>query len=278
MCAAIGPVDVLVDQFSIAGWPGNPEDVERHHRVAAGVLDGVTRHLEVVAPRWLLPAASFVRFVSPENEYVNAAGTSVATVVERFGAERTAVLHPGDVWDLDEPWTGTADALARFAAAPPLPPGGLRRHQPRSLADVVTSVEGGLAALRAAHVGVLRRWPGPVTFALTDLDERLAVDLRSGVRLLAPDEASTACVVEASSSAVWHAFSHRWGIPTLAISGRLRIRGDEVPFVRLKQLAAASSAGFRTKGMFRQALRRRGRTYLRRRWRDVGPELVARAG
>lgn len=277
MRAEIGPVDVLVDQFSIAGWPGNPEDDERHRRVAAGVLDGVASHLRVVEPRWLLPAASFVRFVSPENAYINDAGNPVAAVVGRFGADRTAVLHPGDTWDLDEPWTGTGDALERYRSAAPLPPGGLRAHEPRSAAEVLAAAEAGLAAMRRAQWGVLLRRLEPVTFSLCDLGERIVLHPSTGARLLEPAEPSTGCVVEASSQAAWYAFDHRWGLTTLAISGRLRVRGDERPFTRLKQLAAASSAGFCSRTLVGDARTPRGRAFLRRRWRDVGPELLARA-
>ena len=279
MRAQVGPVDVLVDQFSVAGWPGNPSDVARHRRVASRVLDGLVRHVEVVEPRWLLPAASFVRFVSPENAYINAVGNRLADVVERVGPDRTAVLHPGDEWDLDEPWHGTAEALARLAAADPLPPGGLRHHGTRPLADVVTAAERAVAGLLADfHPAVLRRL-APVTFRLTDLGARLVVDVAAGaVRVAAPGEPETACVVDVSSQAAWYAFGHRWGLTTLTISGRLRVHGDEQPFTRLKQLGAAASAGFRTRGAVGDALSSRGRTYLRRRWRDVGPELLGRAG
>jgi hypothetical protein len=274
--AAIGPVDVLVDQFSTAGWPGNPEDVDRHRRVAGRVLDGVVRHVEIVEPRWLLPAASFVRFVSPENAYINEVANPVGAVVERIGTDRTAVLHPGDEWELDEPWTGTAANVARYAR-PAVPPGVLRRHGVRSLPDVLAAAEAGVAVLRAAHRRPLTRRLAPVTFRLLDLDERIVVHLDGGVRRLAPAEPSTACVVEASSQAVWYAFSTRWGLTTLAISGRLRVRGDEVPFTRLKQLGAATSSGFRTRGLVRDAASARGRRYLRHRWRDLAPELLRRA-
>ncbi len=277
MRAEIGPVDVLVDQFSIAGWPGNPDETNRHQRVAASVLDEVARHVEVLEPRWLVPAASFVRFVSPENDYINGLGNSIDDVVVRIGEERTAVLYPGDAWDLDEPWQGSADALARYAADPPLPPGGLRSHGTKTLEEVVTAASGAVAVLRAAHHGVLLRRPEPVTFRLTDLDASIVVDLGSGIRTLGADEAPTPCVVEVTSQAAWYAFGHRWGLTTLAISGRLRVHGDESAFTRLKQLGAAASSGFRSKGLVRDIVRRRGRTYLRRRWRDVVPELAGRA-
>ena len=273
----VGPVDVLVDQFSVAGWPGNPEDVDRHRRVARSVLDGVASHVRVVEPRWLLPAASFVRFVSVENAYVNDVGNPVETVVERFGRDRTAVLHPGDTWDLDEPWTGTDTALDRYRTAPRLPPGGLRTHEGRTVAEVLAAAEDGMAALRRGHHRLLLRRLEPVAFHLLDLGVRLVVDPRMGPRLLGAHEAGPSCVVEVSSQAAWYSFRHRWGLPTLAISGRLRIRGDEAPFTRLKQLAAASAAGFRTSGGVSDALGARGRRFLRRRWRDVAPELLGRA-
>jgi hypothetical protein len=273
----VGPIDVLVDQFSIAGWPGNPDDGERHRRVAASILDGVARHVELLDPARLVPAASFVRFVSPENCYLNDLGNRLADVVARIGADRTAVMYPGDTWDLDEPWGGTGAALERHEASPPLPPGGLRTHAPKALDEVVVAAEEGVASLRAAYHRPLLRRLAPVTFHLTDLDERVLVDLEHGVRVLGGHEASSACVVVTSSQAAWYAFGHRWGLTTLAISGRLQVHGDERAFTRLKQLGAAASSGFRSRGVLGDALRPRGRTYLRRRWRDVVPELVGRA-
>jgi hypothetical protein len=83
--------------------------------------------------------------------------------------------------------------------------------------------------------------------------------------------------VATSSQAAWYAFGNRWGLTTLAISGRLRVHGDEQPFTRLKQLGAAASSGFRSRGLVGDALRPRGRAYLRRRWRDLVPELAGRA-
>lgn len=275
--AEVGPVDVLVDQFSIAGWPGNPGAHERHQRVARSILDGVARHVEVLEPRWLLPAASFVRFVSPDNAWINGLGNGIGDVVARIGKDRTAVLYPGDWWDLDEPWQGSGAAMARYAADPPLPPDGLRTHSPKTLEEVVAAAEAGIASLRTAHHDVLLRRLAPVTFRLTDLGRGVVVDLARGVRTLAPGELGTACVVETTSQAAWYAFGHRWGLTTLAISGRLRVHGDERPFTRLKQLGAASSSGFRSRGLVRDSVAPRGRSYLRRRWRDVIPELAGRA-
>lgn len=276
--AAIGPVDVLVDQFSIAGWPGNPEDVARHRRVATGVLDGLARHVAVLEPRWLLPAASFIRFVSPENDYINGAGNPVAAVVDRIGAWRTAVLRPGDEWDLDDPWTGTDEALARYALDEPLPPGGLRRHGTETIEVIEVAARARVAALQVAHRPSVLRRVAPVTFVVTDLGARIVVDLTEGVRRLRPEEEVGRCVVEVTSQAAADAFRHRWGLTTLAISGRLRVRGDEVPFTRLKQVAAATSSGFRSRGVLGDARSPRGVRFLRHRWRDVVPELLGRTG
>ena len=276
--AAIGPIDVLVDQFSIAGWPGNPEDVDRHRRVASNVLDGLARHVAVLEPRWLLPAASFIRFVSPENDYINGAGNPVAAVVARIGDWRTAVLRPGDEWDLDEPWTGTEEALAQYALDEPLPPGGLRRHGSGTIEAVEVAARAQMADLRVAHRPSVLRRVAPVTFVVTDLGERIEVHPSEGVRRLRPDEEGGRCLVEVTSHAATDAFRHRWGLTTLAISGRIRVRGDEMPFTRLKQVAAAASSGFRSRGVFDDARSPRGVRFLRHRWRDVVPELLGRAG
>ena len=275
----IGPVDVLLDQFSIAGRPGNPGDTaayaaRRHH-----VLDELVRQDDVVGARWLVPMASFVRFSHEENAYMNDAVNTIDDVAAAVGPERLAVLFPGDAWDVDAgPFPGTGDAIARYRTAretiADLP---LRRHDPVPFTDVVAAMASRTADLhRAYHEPVLRRLQ-PLTFDLADLGRAVELDVaaRTVVEVV-PGHGR--CVVHLSSQAAHHTFSQRWGLPTLLISGRFRLTGDEEPFRRLKQLGSAWSSGFHTRGAARALTGDRGRDAVLRRARGLTADVLGRIG
>jgi UDP-MurNAc hydroxylase len=66
----IGPVDVLLPQFSIASWAGNPGDT----KIAAAdeVLRRARLYIRTFKPKVTIPFASFVYFSHDENRYMNA--------------------------------------------------------------------------------------------------------------------------------------------------------------------------------------------------------------
>lgn len=274
---SVGPVDLLLDQFSIAGWPGNPSDVPRVQAAGAVVLAGLAAHVRVLEPRLVLPFASFVRFAHQENAFMNAAANTLDDVVALLGEERIVAMYPGDRWDLAQPWTASGDARARYrsdlAALGDQP---LHTHEPKGFDEV-------LAAARQRHRELCALYPRPllarvpaVTFAVIDLGRALSFDLST------PEVVEVAtnhgdCVVEVSSQAAWYTFAFRWGLTTLLISGRLRIVGDESRFRRLKQLGALSSSGMSSRGAWRTLASPRGLDLVVRRCRNLWGDFVARA-
>lgn len=78
-----------------------------------------------------------------------------------------------------------------------------------------------------------------------DLDLTLDVSLPDAKRSVTRDlrRNGDESSVELSSQAMWYTFAHRWGLPTLGVSGRYRLHGNEEPFRKLKKLASAYSAG-----------------------------------
>jgi hypothetical protein len=46
----LGPIDVLLDQFSIAGWPGNADDTRRKEESRQGVMRKFLQDIETFEP------------------------------------------------------------------------------------------------------------------------------------------------------------------------------------------------------------------------------------
>lgn len=279
ICAQIGPVDVLLNQFSIAGWPGNPSDRQRHAAASERTMRQLEAHVEVVDPRVVIPFASFVRFSHVENSFMNAAINQVGNIVERLGQQRAVVLYPGDSWEVSKPWDATPAALSRYQAdyelldAQPL-----REHVPKTFDEVMTAATKRLDELHASYHRLLLRRVPPVTFVVSDLGR--ALEFAPGAaEVREVDAAHGTCRVVVSSQAGWYTFNFRWGLTTLLISGRFRIEGDERHFRRLKQLGAVASGGMQSRGLVRSLVGDgRRRDLLRRRWRNLVDDFVRRSG
>ena len=112
------PVDVLLTQFSFAAWIGNQGDVEAHRRSRREALERITVQTRVLAPRWVIPCASFVWFCHEENAYMNRELNKVHDVVAHLRAETHTtpiVMYPGDRWQPGTKADPTPQALERYA-------------------------------------------------------------------------------------------------------------------------------------------------------------------
>jgi UDP-MurNAc hydroxylase len=114
----LGSVDLLLDQFSIAGWPGNPDELERGRAAASHVMENLITDVEQISPRYVLPFASFVRFSHKENAFMNSVVNTIDDVAEKIDPNRLVVMYPGDSWDLDSGrFVGTDAAIDKYRHA-----------------------------------------------------------------------------------------------------------------------------------------------------------------
>jgi UDP-MurNAc hydroxylase len=272
----LGHVDLLLDQFSVAGWCGNPEDVERRHKAAREALDKFVRDFKRINPDYILPFASFMRFSHKENSYMNSAVNSLDDVAAKVDKSRLLVMYPGDVWNSEQDGVGGSEAAkARYrrdwsqVATQPL-----TAHESCSMEKILDAANGRIEDMQQKYQRwVLGRVP-PVSFYVTDLGRAFVVDLRAGAKEVALAEPD--CIVSLSSQAAWYTFAWRFGLTTLGASGRFKINHSERAFVALKKLGAAYSAGFYTKKAPRFGIGwRLCEFWWRRRW-DAVSQFIRR--
>jgi UDP-MurNAc hydroxylase len=273
----LGHVDLLLNQFSIAGWCGNAEDLARRREAAHGSLSKFAHYAQCLNPDYILPFASFIRFSHAENAYMNSAVNSLDEVVARVGKRQLLIMYPGDVWDsANGPFAGIEEALSRYrsdrseVAAQPL-----RSHEPVPMEKIIEAANQRIADMQQNYHRTVLRWVPPVSFYVTDLGRSFVVDLRKGaheVQLM--NEAN--CTVSLGSQAAWHAFAMRFGLPTLGVSGRFRINHSEANFARLKKLCSAYSSGLYTRKAPRFGIGWRLFEFWWRRRRDIVPQYIKR--
>lgn len=273
----LGQIDLLLNQFSIAGWSGNADDPARRREAADDILNKFVRDAQRLNPRYILPFASFIRFSHAENAYMNSAVNSLDEVVARVGKERLLVMYPGDAWDsASGPFNGTDAALSRYrqdwseVEAQPL-----RSHEAVSMEKILEAANQRITDLQHKYHRYLLRWVPPVSFFVTDLGRSFVVDLGKGAREL-PSAHQDNCTVSLGSQAAWHAFAMRFGLPTLGVSGRFRINHSEQDFKRLKKLCSAYSSGLYTRKAPRFGIGWRMFEFWWRRRLDIIPQYVRR--
>jgi hypothetical protein len=254
--AVTGDVDVLLTQYSISAWDGNPEDLTRRHAGAQAMLDRVVRQAKTLRAKYVIPFASFIWFSHEENDYMNAGlrpVSDVAKIVKDETYSQPVVLYPGDRWEVGHS-IDNSSAIDRYAADLAQLP--LRPRSPGNRTDISelkrvanrfsdrikngrsrTRLRLSAVKLNMAHQYRIRT-ESPIIARLTAMRELLLLRMRPA-RIWLSDIGTSLdycilrgleesgrdredCDIELSSGALLFAFKFLWGGETLQINGRFR--------------------------------------------------------
>lgn len=97
-----GEIDYLFMQYSLAGFSGNPNSPLQLRGEQNRHLKQLKKYDDLIQPRMIIPFASFVKFCTPYNSYLNDWGVSLDKVLEIFGSNRCQILFNHDVV-IDDP-------------------------------------------------------------------------------------------------------------------------------------------------------------------------------
>lgn len=263
----LGPAEVVLNQFSLAGYGGEIDRETRLPRKARAVVDNMIANHRDLGAAATIPIASFIRFSCEDNAYMNAHANTPARVERAFSRVglRLDVLAPGDVYEVGRPWDSRAalqfwdEAFARAASEPLDPPA------PVELPAIVAAAES-LAQQLAAHYPrvLLRAWLRPVTIAVRDLGVTLRLDLAGG-RCEPIAEEAGASDLEVCGQPLLFALSQPYGVQTLGVSARLVVRKNAANWRRHRILLSMFNAEVYLRP--RELLTRRNLGHLRARLR-----------
>lgn len=224
IASRVGPVDVLMTQFSYAYWVGNPPDRSLREKAARDKLDMVRLQCQVLKPAAVVPIASYVYFCHVENFYlndaINTASKTRAFLSDTVDSE-VVILYPGEVY---EPGLATAseaacvrydDALDAAVRAGPqvMPPASVSLDELGADAAVFAS------RLRVSASPIVRSLLRPARILLWDHER--AVTLTAQGTLHPIGVLSEDADVALHSESLKLCLTQPWGIDTLGVSGRL---------------------------------------------------------
>ena len=217
---SIGSVDILLTQFSIANWVGNPSDTEI--TAADEVLNRARLYIRSFKPRVTIPFASFVYFSHDENRHMNAWINTPDHVCEQLRGTPTQLqfLYNGDSWSNQDSFCLHGDPLERYRAdfqkIADLP---YRSHPSYPLDELIKLGQRLINEVRPRFPRFLLRKAAPVHFYIVDLDAAIRFDLRQRT-VEAEQRGKSECDLALHSQALWFMFKFPWGFGTLEVSGR----------------------------------------------------------
>ncbi len=268
----VGSIDVILDQFGLAGFPGiaDYDDFLRNQKQRK--LQRTLMHVDRTQARYAIPFASFQYFSHVENRFMNQYLASPREVSKLFGehGHTCVVLYPGERWQVGAPHD-SEPALQRYDNV----------LQQLAARDYDETVSVALEELAAAHDKMVEqlgaRYPrsllrglGKICVEVTDYGCKLEFDLVSpGVR-----ESSADPMLQLCSQPLLFAFTSPYGFQTLGVSARYRLLGSAKTWRRFRILFSLNNAGLYLKPRF--LLRKKPLGYVWSRRREALDQLKNR--
>jgi len=226
---SVGDIDVLLTQFSYAGWVGDRRNRTLRERAAKRRLDVVRTQIEHLKPRYVVPFASFVWFCHEENFYLNDSVNRVSDVLDVCSAAPVVpiVLAPGETWHVGHPhdnqpaiefWDRMFDGVATR-----------RRLKSPAALDLSTLIQECEAYRLRTFARNSRAWMRllstipllnlfqPVRIRLTDLNKRVRFSFFDGLREISDSGPVDA---EMSGDSLAFIFRNEFGFDTLMVNAR----------------------------------------------------------
>lgn len=218
----VGPIDVLLAQFSYAGWAGNRDQVEYRKSIADKNLDKFIEYAQFFSTKYVIPSASFVRFLNEENSHMNSESVTVATACEALHSRtrcQPVILYPGDSWICGTVWDNRV-SLDKYEAdyKSALSEQSLWKNKTVEAAQLSLLAQGFLKKLRDNNNPILIFFFPTAYIFIRDIDTAFAFSARRGLIQLKrrPEE----CDIILGSSGLAYCFKFQWGGDTLNINGR----------------------------------------------------------
>lgn len=219
----LGKVDVVLNQFSLAGYNGelNYRDVLPGY--ARQDLDNLVSNHKALGASSTIPFASFVYFSSRDNHFMNEFANSPASVRLRLGSE-AVILYPGETYTVGEAHDSEA-SLRRFETEQPeitsLPFDEPRRVE---IAEIRSAFEKLASTLHDRYPAILFTFLRPVTAHIPDLNMKIRFSIAQGTLDEISADDTTDLVV--NSQPLEFGFRFPWGFQTLGVSARFFIRAN----------------------------------------------------
>lgn len=218
----LGHVDVLLNQFSLAGYAGFDPPERYLPERAKQILRNVSAVHRALDAKVTIPFASFIYFSSDDNKYVNRFANSAKDAYDYLTArdQNAAVLFPGDSYEVRSAHD-SSQALQRYAELTPWEELPYDPIETRPLSEIAAAYRAMAEQIRDHYPRALLMLLRPVTIKIPDLDKTIIFSLANGTIEEALDSSSPDLSI--NSQPLWFGFKFPFGIQTLGVSARFQL-------------------------------------------------------
>ena len=222
-----GTIDLLLTQFSYAGWKGNVADKRLRETSAASKLAVMQTQIRAFDPEWTIPFASFNYFSHEENRYLNDSINKPQDAVDAIAEAGSTpiLLYPTDSWRVGDPWDNDR-SLESYHPDYDLSVKPFHTSETVPEVELIKSANSYIGRIRSRNnrllMRAIRRIPltgflGPLKILVYDLDAVYEFSFEEGLVLMDTHEIYD---VKMHSSSLSYIFRFDWGYDTLMVNGR----------------------------------------------------------
>tara|TARA_R100000734_G_C3317260_1_gene110231 strand:+ start:1227 stop:2534 length:1308 start_codon:yes stop_codon:yes gene_type:complete len=224
----LGSIDVLYTQFGYANWVGNKGDLTGPKIAREIIEDQISKQVEVLDPKYIVPFASFIYFCHEENNYWNENTIRIKESYKYLKTLpcKTLVFYPEDTWTLDSEWSEELNKTnidlyekdfqskieGPFVSSPSYSFDQLQESFNKMITKI-KSKNNWQAILRTKKAGYLT----PSIIHLTDLGINVKYDITASSLVLSNSETMD---IAMASDSLKFIMDFKWGRGTLMINSR----------------------------------------------------------
>lgn len=222
----LGKIDVVFNQFSMAGFSGSYNYTETLPDSARRILQKMTDNHRDLQTKVTIPFASNIYFCTIDNKFINDYANTPQSVADKFDKEGLAcrILFPEESYDSNDSEYSNSSSLEKYRQL---------YNEGKRVIDVppVIDIEKIRAAVDIRSKQLKAKFPKialkklkTLRFRVPDLNAVLAINLFYGT--LNIENPASDFDLEIYSQPLFHAFDTLWGIQTIGVGGRYKVKNN----------------------------------------------------
>ncbi len=213
-------LDLLLTQFSYAGWVGNPDQTEKKQKSAEHKRNEMIFYANSFQPKHIIPFASYVWFCSEDNFHMNNEANKIGEICN-FILENNfnpVVLYPNDEWIVGEPHNHQIALESYQNDVRNLPERKLTEFETISYEDLQISAIKYIERAKINNNSFRLKRIKPMNIFVKDYEATHTFCFKNGLRINNQIKKEQADIVMCSQN-LKYCFDFDWGYDTIQVAG-----------------------------------------------------------
>jgi UDP-MurNAc hydroxylase len=239
----VGHVDVVLNQFSLAGYPGYQDRTRYLPKLASEKLIRLENNHRDLNASVTIPFASFIYFSCTDNKYLNQYLNKPADVFQYLENRNLncCLLYPGDIYEVSQSSDSTTGLKRYHELFQSFNNLQYETPQTVSIEEIKRSYERFAKQIHERYPKTLLYFLKPLKFYIDDLGKTVEISVYSK-RFREVSVPKNGVDIVVNSQPLDFSFKFPFGFETLSVSGRFTVINNYGYWKRLKRLSILNNA------------------------------------